>query len=103
MDSISLRFQRDFKDFIAVQNQQIHKCNTSIDITQLNFKTVKHEYDDIITIMVHFLIYQSWVKEKKMQLYHNGDWKPLGLCVPISVTHDIHHILRGAKGAEVEN
>ena len=29
---------KDFKDFIAVQNQQIHKCNTSIDITQFNCK-----------------------------------------------------------------
>ena len=37
-----------------------------------------------------------------MQLYHNWDWNPLGLYVPISVTHDIHHILRGANGAEVE-
>ena len=26
----------------------------------------------------------------------------LGLYVRISVTHDIHHISRGAKGAEVE-
>ena len=43
------------------------------------------------------------LKKKKMQLYHNRDWNPLGFYVQISVTHDIHHILRGAKGAEVEN
>ena len=31
----------DFKDFVAVQNEQIHKYDTNIDTTQFNCKAVK--------------------------------------------------------------